>query len=136
MSNREYAEEKKMENITKLLNEAADECGWERPDLQDALLDLARNLPKPVAEIVSGYSGDPDTRGSLSLKKLDLTGCTVGDKLYRLVQREPHWTDPHIEKVSDKTYLAYDEAGLEFGTYATHDAARDALVVYSAVTLA
>lgn len=42
----------------------------------------------PVAEVVPGYSGDPDTRGNLSLKTIDLSRCSVGDKLYRGVGRE------------------------------------------------
>ena len=35
-----------------------------------------------VAEVVSGYSGDPDTRGNLAIKRLDLSRCKIGDKLY------------------------------------------------------
>ena len=38
---------------------------------------------EPVAEVVSGYSGDPDTRGDKALKAINLSQCVVGDKLYR-----------------------------------------------------
>lgn len=37
---------------------------------------------KPVAQIVSGYSGDPDTRNDLAIKPLDLSGLRPGDFLY------------------------------------------------------
>jgi hypothetical protein len=45
---------------------------------------LTHNFPtkKPVAKIVSGYSGDPDTRNDLEIKPLDLSGCKIGDLLY------------------------------------------------------
>lgn len=46
----------------------------------------------PVAEVVSGYSGDPDTRGDKKLRVLDLSQCEIGDKLYSTtptVQGEP-----------------------------------------------
>ena len=39
----------------------------------------------PVAVVesgYSGYSGDPDTRGTLIVKALDLSQCKVGDSLY------------------------------------------------------
>ena len=36
----------------------------------------------PVAVVESGYSGDPDTRGTLIVKALDLSQCKVGDSLY------------------------------------------------------
>jgi hypothetical protein len=35
-----------------------------------------------VAVVESGYSGDPDTRGTLTVKALDLSQCKVGDSLY------------------------------------------------------
>ncbi len=37
---------------------------------------------EPVAKIVSGYSGDPDTWNDLEIKPLDLSGCKVNDLLY------------------------------------------------------
>lgn len=36
----------------------------------------------PVAVVESGYSGDPDTRGTLIVKALDLSQCKAEDKLY------------------------------------------------------
>ena len=41
---------------------------------------------EPVAKIVSGYSGDPDTWNDLEIKPLDLSGCKVNDLLYT----QPH----------------------------------------------
>lgn len=35
-----------------------------------------------VAQVVSGYSGDPDTLNNKALKALDLSECTIGQKLY------------------------------------------------------
>lgn len=40
------------------------------------------DTPTPVAVVESGYSGDPDTRGTLIVKALDLSQCKVGDSLY------------------------------------------------------
>lgn len=45
-----------------------------------------------------------------------------------------HWTDDHIKQNGER-FTAFDEAGMVHGVYETHDEARDALVVYSALCL-
>ena len=45
-----------------------------------------------------------------------------------------HWTDPHIHH-DGNDWIAYDEAGLEYGRYKTHNEARDGLVLYEAMML-
>ena len=42
-----------------------------------------------VAEVVSGYSGDPDTLGDKELKALNLAQCKIGDRLYTHPQPAP-----------------------------------------------
>lgn len=46
-----------------------------------------------------------------------------------------HWTDHHIKENEAGTFDAFDEAGLLYSTHATHDEARDALVLYDAIEL-
>lgn len=55
----------------------------------------------PVAKVVSGYSGDPDTRGDRAIKPLNLDDCEVGDLLYRvdvhtLAQRASDWLTSNV----------------------------------------
>lgn len=41
-------------------------------------------MKKEAAVVVSGYSGDPDTRGDKTIKAVDLSQCNVGDQLYNI----------------------------------------------------
>lgn len=43
---------------------------------------------KPIAKIVSGYSGDPDTRDSKEIQALNLKESEIGDSLYSKTQLE------------------------------------------------
>ncbi|WP_289101045.1 hypothetical protein [uncultured Marinobacter sp.] len=63
---------------------------------------------EPVAKIVSGYSGDPDTWNDLEIKPLDLSGCKVNDLLY---------TQPHPAQqgsVPDVGAMAAAKGAVEF----------------------
>lgn len=52
----------------------------------------------PVAEVVSGYSGDPDTKSNLAIKPLDLSVCRVGDKLFTAVYPTVKVPEPVCEE--------------------------------------
>ncbi len=54
-------------------------------DKAQAEIALLKNGYQPVAEVVSGYSGGPDSRGSKQLKELSLDTCPVGTKLYAVL---------------------------------------------------
>ena len=66
---------------------------------------------EPVAEIVSGYSGDPDTLGDKEIRKLDLSSCRIGDKLYTHSQPAQQgsvpegWSLTHIDDPATDGYL-------------------------------
>ena len=52
---------------------------------------------RPVAKVVSGYSGDPETRDSFALEIIDLSGCKIGYKLYTHPQPTQQWEPSGIE---------------------------------------
>jgi len=54
------------------------------PEVRDrARLCIGLAPVEGVAKVVSGYSGDPDTRGKLALQEIDISNCKVGDLLYK-----------------------------------------------------
>lgn len=58
--------------------------GYNAKPIYQPVMDAVKGVAprEPVAEVVSGYSGDPDSRGSKQIKALNLAACPVGTKLY------------------------------------------------------
>ena len=75
----------------------------EREQVRAAIAELNAGPPVTVpvaAVVVSGYSGDPDTKGSKGLKVIDLADLPVGTKLYA----SPPVTVPVIDRNEIESY--------------------------------
>lgn len=66
----------------------------------------------PVAKVVSGYSGDPDTRGDKALRFIDQSLVKIGDTLYSYdeivrLQNESH----RLQRLLDDALSCLESAG-------------------------
>lgn len=61
-----------------------------------------------AAVVESGYSGDPDTKGTLIVRALDLSECKVGDYLYAASTRPAPNDAPDNCKIQDTNQQSWD----------------------------